>query len=140
MAVLSYSLLSVGTAPISGPVVLLYLEIEFIVCPNASLYDRPYKTTSSSVARVKGSCLLQILVSGGSVLFFAVKDQHTLDHLVIMRDIFHRTQDRSEERRVVSLIQFNPSSAMNLSIVCSAPIATRTSAASPSSGVFGHAQ
>ena len=31
----------VGTAPISGPVVLLYLEIEFIVCPNASLYDFP---------------------------------------------------------------------------------------------------
>ena len=48
----------IGTAPISGPVVLLYLEIEFIVCPNASLYDRSYKTASSPVARVKGSCLL----------------------------------------------------------------------------------
>ena len=47
----------VGAAPISGPVVLLYLEIEFIICPNASFYDCPYKTVSSPVARVKGSCL-----------------------------------------------------------------------------------
>ena len=78
----------VGIAPISGPVVLLYLDIEFIVCPNASLYDFPYKTASSPVARVKGSCLLQILVSGGSFIFFAVKDRRTLNHLVIMRDIF----------------------------------------------------
>ena len=45
----------VGTAPISGPVVLLYLEIEFIVGTNAYLYDGPYKTASSPVARVKGS-------------------------------------------------------------------------------------
>ena len=34
----------VGTVPINGPVVLLYLEIEFIVCPIAWLYDLPYKT------------------------------------------------------------------------------------------------
>ena len=39
----------------------------------------------------------------------------------------------------ISSIQSKLSSAMNLAIVCSAPIATRTSAASPSSGVFGHA-
>ena len=80
--------LKIGTAPISGPVVLIYLEIEFIVCTNASLYDFPYKTTSRPVARVKGSCPLQILVRGGSVIFFAVKDRRTLNHLVIMRDIF----------------------------------------------------
>ena len=78
----------VGTAPISGPVVLIWLEVEFIVGPDASLYDGPYKTASSPVARVKGSCLLQTLVSGGSVIFFAVKDRCTLNHLVIMRYIF----------------------------------------------------
>ena len=78
----------IGTAPISGPIVLLYLDIEFIFFPNASLYDCPYKTASSPVARVKGSCFLQILVSGISVILFAVKDRCTLDHLVIMRDIF----------------------------------------------------
>ena len=78
----------VGTAPISGPVVLIWLEFKFIVGPDASLYDGPYNTASSPVAQVKGSCLLQILVSGGSVIFFAVKDRRTLDHLIIMRDIF----------------------------------------------------
>ena len=78
----------VGTAPISGPVVLLYLEIEFIVCPNASLYDCPHKTTSSPVAWVKRSYLFQILVSVVSIILFAFKDRCTLDHLVIMRYIF----------------------------------------------------
>ena len=78
----------VGTAPISGLVELLKLGIEFIVGPNASLYACPYKTASSPVARVKGSYLLQILVSGVSVILFAVKDRCTLNHLVIIIHIF----------------------------------------------------
>ena len=54
----------VSTASISGPVALLDLEIELVVGFNASLDDGPDETTSSQVARVKGSCLLQLLVCG----------------------------------------------------------------------------
>ena len=78
----------VGTAPISGLLELLYMEIEFVVGPNASLYDGSDKTVGSQVARVKGSCILQSLVRGGSVICLAVKDRCMLNHLFIIRDIF----------------------------------------------------
>ena len=77
----------VGTASISGLVELLELEIEFVVGPNASLDYGPDKTASSQVARVKGLCLLQNLVRGVLVICLAVKDQCTLNHLIVMRDI-----------------------------------------------------
>ena len=78
----------VSTASISGLVELLDLEIELVVGYNASLDDVPDKTASSQVARVEGSCLLQNLVRGVSVKFLAVKDQCTLNHLIVMRGIF----------------------------------------------------
>ena len=80
--------LKVSTAFISGLVELLELEIELFVGPNASLDEGPDKTASIQVARVKGSCLLQILVRGVSVICLAVKDRCTLNHLIIMRYYF----------------------------------------------------
>ena len=62
-------------ASISGLVELLELDIELVVGTNESLDDGPDKTTSSQVARVKGSCLLQNLVRGVSVICLAVKDR-----------------------------------------------------------------
>ena len=78
----------VGTTSISGLVELLELEIELVVGPNASLDDGPDKTASSQLARVKGSCLLQNLFRGVLVICLAVKDRCTLNHLIVMRDIF----------------------------------------------------
>ena len=77
-----------GTAPISVLVEVLYLDIGFIVGPNASLDDGPYKTTISHVARVKGSCLLQIRVRGVLVVLLAFEDWCTLNNLFIIKDIF----------------------------------------------------
>ena len=74
--------------PISGIVELLELEIELIIGSNASLDDGPDKTVSSQVDRVKGSCILQLLVRGVSVKCLAVKYWCTLNHLIIMRGIF----------------------------------------------------
>ena len=78
----------VSTASISGLDELIELDIELVVGSNASLDDGPDKTVSSQVARVKGSCLLQILVRGVSVKYLVVNDQCTLDNLIVMRGIF----------------------------------------------------
>ena len=78
----------VSTESISGLVELLELEIELVVGPNANLDDGPDKTASSQVARVKGSCILQNIIRGVSVICLAVKDWCTLNHLVVMRGIF----------------------------------------------------
>ena len=75
-------------ASISGLVESLELEIELVVGSNASLDDGPDETASSQLARVKGYCLLQLLVHGVSVKCLVVNDQCTLDHLIIMRGIF----------------------------------------------------
>ena len=77
----------VSTASISGLVELLELEIELVVGPNASLDDGLDNTMSSQVSRVKGSCILQNLVRGVSVICIAVKDRCTLNHLIVMRGI-----------------------------------------------------
>ena len=77
----------VSTAPISGLVELIELEIELVVGPNAPLDYGPDKTASSQVARVKGSCLLQNLVRGVLVICLAVKDWCTLSNLIVTRDI-----------------------------------------------------
>ena len=78
----------VSTASISGLVEALELDIELVVGSNASLDDGTDKTTSSQVARVKGSCLLQLLVRGVLVKCLVVNDRCTLNHLIIMRGIF----------------------------------------------------
>ena len=78
----------VVTASISGLVELIELDIEFVVGPNAFLDDGPEKTASSQVTRVKGPCLLQILVRGVSVICLAVKDRCRLNHLIATRGIF----------------------------------------------------
>ena len=78
----------VSTASISGLVGLIELEIELVVESNASLDEGPDKTASRQVARVKGSCLLQILVRGVSVKCLVVNDRCTLNHIIIMRGVF----------------------------------------------------
>ena len=78
----------VSTASISGLVELLELEIDLVVGSNASLDEFPDETANSQLVRVKGSCLLQLLVRGVSVKCLVVNDRCTLYHLIIMRGIF----------------------------------------------------
>ena len=78
----------VSTASISGLVELLELEIELVVGSNAPLDGCPDKTTSSQLAQVKGSCLLQLLFRGVLFKCLVVNDRCTLNHLIIMRGIF----------------------------------------------------
>ena len=54
------------TASISGLVETLKLEIDLVIGSNASLDDGPDMITSSQVAQVKGSCILQLFVRGVS--------------------------------------------------------------------------
>ena len=57
----------VSTAPISGLIETLELEIELVIGANTSIDDGTELIASSQVARVKGSRLLQLFVCGVSV-------------------------------------------------------------------------
>ena len=76
------------TAYISGHIETLELETELVIGSNTSPDDVSVLIASSQVARVKGSQLLQLFVCGVSVKCLTVKDQVTLNHLIIMRGIF----------------------------------------------------
>ena len=78
----------VSTASISGIVEPLEMDIYLVIGSNASLDDGLDVTASSQVARVKGSCLLQLLVRGVWVKCLMVNDWCTLDHIIVMRGIF----------------------------------------------------
>ena len=78
----------VSTASISGLVEPLELEIELVIGSISSLDDSPDVTVISQVARVKDSCLLQLLVRGVWVKCLMVNDWCTLDHIIVMRGIF----------------------------------------------------